>query len=275
MSVRHHSFGIGVDIGGTGIKAGLVDVTEGALAGDRLKAPTPEGATPREVIEVTRCLIRELCSEYPDTPVGIAFPAVVKEGITLSAANVSDEWVGFDAADRFCQLLERPVGLINDADAAGLAEQRFGAAADCQGTVLLTTLGTGIGTALIRRGVLLPNTELGHLEIDGSDAETRASNAARLRDALSWHEWATQRLERYFDTCERLLSPDLIVVGGGVSKKHKHFLPLLQTEASVVPARFRNNAGILGAAAAVVGKDSPDNSAGTNGSADTPGSVQA
>lgn len=251
MSVRHDSFGIGVDIGGTGIKAALVDVADGALAGNRLKVQTPEGATPNEVLEVTAGLIRDLCEEHPQAPVGIAFPAVVKEGITLSAANVSDEWVGLDAAQRFQEALDRPVALINDADAAGLAEQRFGAASECQGTVLLATLGTGIGTALICHGVLVPNTELGHLEIDGSDAETRASNAARLREGLSWSDWATQRLQRYFDICEGLLSPDLIVVGGGVSKKHKHFLPLLRTSAPTVPARFRNNAGILGAAAAV------------------------
>jgi polyphosphate glucokinase len=182
-----------------------------------------------------------------DTPIGITFPAVVQHGITLSAANVDESWIGTDAETLFSETLGRPVLVVNDADAAGFAEVQFGAGKGIHGVVLVTTLGTGIGSALFVDGKLVPNTEFGHLEIDGHDAEKKASDAARERNDLSWSQWA-KRLQRYYSHVEALLSPDLIIVGGGVSKKHEKFLPHLDLRAPIVPAQLRNDAGIIGAA---------------------------
>ena len=184
-------------------------------------------------------------------PLGVCFPAVVKHGRTLSAANISDEWIGLPAEGLFEQELGREIHFINDADAAGYAESRYGAAVGAEGLVILTTLGTGIGSALLYDGVLVPNTELGHLQVDGHDAETRAAYSAMEREDLDWDEWA-QRLQRYYSTVEFLFSPDLFVVGGGVSKHHERFLPLLDLKTPIVPAVHRNNAGILGAASLAV-----------------------
>ena len=179
--------------------------------------------------------------------IGVTFPAVIQHGVARTAANVDKTWIGTDVEALLGEHLGRPVTVVNDADAAGYAEARFGAARDVQGTVFMATLGTGIGSALIVDGHLVPNTELGHLEVDGKDAETRAADSARERDGLTWEHWA-RRLTRYLSAVERLLWPDLIVVGGGVSKKADKFLPLLQIRTPVVPAGLRNDGGIIGAA---------------------------
>ncbi|WP_350346748.1 polyphosphate--glucose phosphotransferase [Agromyces sp. G08B096] len=241
---------IGIDIGGTGIKGAIVDLATGELVSDRRKVATPEGGRPADILDATVDLLAELDdadSEAPRLPVGVCFPAVVKRGLTLSAANISKEWIGLPAEQKFEEELGRDIHFINDADAAGVAELRYGAAVGTEGLVILTTLGTGIGSAFIYDGVLVPNSELGHLEIDGHDAEDRAAYSAMEREELSWTDWA-KRLDRYYQVVEALFSPDLFIVGGGVSKHHEQFLPLLQIDTPIVPAVHRNNAGILGAA---------------------------
>ncbi|MBC7441778.1 MAG: ROK family protein [Ramlibacter sp.] len=244
---------IGIDIGGTGIKGAVVDLVSGQLLSDRVKLPTPKGGRPADIIETTRALLATVSSVAgaSSLPVGICFPAIVKNGHTMSAANVSDKWIGLAAEELFQKSLEQPIHFVNDADAAGYAESQFGAAKGVQGVVLLTTLGTGIGTALLNDGVLVPNTELGHLQIDGVDYETRAAYSAKEREHLSWDKWAS-RLQKYYSTVEALFSPDLFIVGGGVSKHHQDFLPLLKLKTPIIPAVHRNNAGILGAAALAV-----------------------
>lgn len=239
---------IGIDIGGTGIKGGVVDLTTGELVSDRVKLPTPHGGEPDAVVEVTREVLDRLTGGDPEDPVGVCFPAIVKGGRTLSAANVSKKWIGLKAEKKFEKALGRDIHFVNDADAAGFAETTFGAAKGVQGLVLLTTLGTGIGTALIYNGVLVPNAELGHIEINGHDAESRAAYSAKEREDLSWEKWA-DRLNVYYSRLEFLLSPDLFVIGGGVSKRWDEFAGLLKSNTKTVPATFRNNAGILGAAA--------------------------
>jgi len=242
---------IGIDIGGTGIKGAIVDLTTGALLSDRVKLPTPKGGRPQDIIDTTKQLLAKLSTRTDDLPVGVCFPAVIKNGHTMSAANVSDKWIGLAAESLFEKALQLPIHFVNDADAAGYAESQFGAARSVRGVVLLTTLGTGIGTALLNDGLLVPNTELGHLQIDGKDYETKAAYSAKERDDLSWEKWAS-RLQKYYSTLEMLFSPDLFIVGGGVSKHHEHFLPLLQLKTRIIPAVHRNNAGILGAAALAV-----------------------
>lgn len=240
------SLAVGVDIGGTGIKGAIVDVASGALTTDRIKKATPEGGKPQDITAVVKEIIGEL-APGDDVPVGVCFPAIVRDGKTMSAANVSKKWIGFEAEALFEKELGRSIHFVNDADAAGFAEQQFGAAKGKDGLVIVTTLGTGIGTALINDGVLIVNSELGHLEIEGHDAESRASFAAKERDDLSWKHWA-KRLQKYYSTLEALLSPELFVVGGGVSKQYEEFLPLLDLQADIIPATLRNNAGIIGAA---------------------------
>lgn len=243
---------IGIDIGGTGIKGAIVDLETGELLSDRVKLPTPKGGRPQDVIETTREILATVSAGAAgDVPIGVCFPAVVKNGHTMSAANVSSTWIGLAAESLFEKGLGAPIHFVNDADAAGYAESQFGAAKGVPGVVLLTTLGTGIGSALLNDGVLVPNTELGHLEIDGRDYETRAAYSAKEREDLSWAKWAS-RLQKYYSTLERLFSPDLFIVGGGVSKYHADFLPLLTLGTPIVPAVHRNNAGILGAAALAV-----------------------
>jgi len=237
---------IGIDIGGTGIKGALVDVRTGTLLSERLRYATPEGGSPKEIAAVLRDLISHL-PKASGLPVGICFPAVVKDGVTKSAANVSKEWIDLDADRLFEKELKRVVHVLNDADAAGLAEAKFGAARDTKGLVVVVTLGTGIGTALIYNGKLIPNAELGHIEIDGVDYESKAAYSAKEREGLSWEQWA-QRLQKYFEKLEAYLTPDLFIVGGGVSKEHELFLPLIKLKTKVVPATSRNSAGILGAA---------------------------
>ncbi len=238
---------IGIDIGGTGIKGALVDVKNGEMIGDRVRVETPEGGSTDDIIATVKALIKKLPAAPADTPIGICFPAVVQHGVTKSAANISKKWIGFDADKAFTKALNREVHLVNDADAAGLAEMRFGAGRAERGLVIMTTLGTGIGTALFFDQKLIPNAELGHIEIDGVDYESMAAFSAKEREDLSWQQWA-ERLQKYYSTLQRLFSPDMIIVGGGVSKQHEEFLPLLDIDCEIVPAEMRNNAGILGAA---------------------------
>jgi polyphosphate glucokinase len=238
---------IGIDIGGTGIKGALVDVKKGELASERVRFATPEGGKAVDIAEVVAALIEDLPGVHSWTPVGICFPAVVRHGVTMSAANVDKEWIGLNAEELFEKRLGRKVYILNDADAAGIAELKFGAAKKRKGLVIMTTLGTGIGTALFTNGHLVPNAELGHLEIDGIDYETKAAFSAKERENLSWDAWA-ERLQKYYSRLEALFSPDLIIVGGGVSKNHQEFLPKLKLQAEIVPALKRNSAGILGAA---------------------------
>ena len=239
---------IGIDIGGTGIKGALVNVKKGEIIGERIRVMTPAGGRPDDISRVVADLVKQLTGDRGSLPVGICFPAVVKHGKTMSAANISKEWIGLDAESLFEKALNRHVHIMNDADAAGVAEVKYGAAKKHKGLVFMSTLGTGIGTALFVKGELVPNAELGHLEIDGVDYETKAAYSAMEREELSFTEWA-ERLQKYYSTVERLFSPDLIIVGGGISKSHEQFLPLLKLTAPIVPAIKRNNAGILGAAA--------------------------
>lgn len=238
---------IGIDIGGTGIKGAVVDIKKGELVGERVRFETPEGGTPRDISDVVAKLITALPEAKSNMAVGICFPAVVQHGKTMSAANISKEWIGLDADRMFEKKLSRKVHVLNDADAAGVAEMRFGAAKKARGVTIMTTLGTGIGTAIFINDKLVPNAELGHLEIEGVDYETKASFAAKERENLSWEAWA-KRLQTYYSRLEALLSPDLIIIGGGVSKHWEKFIPLLDLRATVVPAQKRNSAGILGAA---------------------------
>jgi polyphosphate glucokinase len=247
--------GFGIDIGGSGIKGCPVDLDAGAFAAERRRTPTPSPSTPAAVAGVVAEIVASFGDVAADVPVGVTFPAVIQHGVARTAANVDKAWIGTDVAGLLRRELGRPVRVVNDADAAGYAEARYGAAKGVRGTVFMATLGTGIGTALIVDGVLVPNTELGHLEIDGHDAETRAADSARDAEGLTWEQWA-KRLTRYFGTIERLFWPDLIVVGGGVSKKADKFLPLLELRTPIVPSTLRNDGGIVGAALLAV--EGPD-----------------
>lgn len=238
---------LGIDIGGSGIKGAPVDLATGEFTADRLRIPTPGVSTPAAVAAVVRELVDSF--DLPaGTPVGVAFPGPIHHGRISFIANLDESWTGVHLADVLSDALGRPVHAANDADAAGYGEALFGAARDARGTIIVTTLGTGIGSAIIVDGTLVPNTELGHLEIDGFDAESRAAESAREREDLSYPQWA-ERLQRYYETLEMLFSPDLLVVGGGISKHHERFLPLLDLKAPIVPAQLRNRAGIVGAAA--------------------------
>jgi len=239
---------LGVDIGGTGIKAAIVDTTSGELLTDRVKLFTPKGGEPKPIVETTLQVIQKLGGVPEGAPVGVCFPSIVKHGRTLTANNISKKWIDLDAERLFEEALGHPISFVNDADAAGYAELHFGAANNVPGMVLVTTLGTGIGSALIWDGQLVPNLELGSLELDGEMAEKRAAYSAKEREDLSWKQWA-KRLQRYYDYLERIFSPDLFVVGGGVAKNAHDFLPLLELRTPIVPAVHLNNAGIIGAAA--------------------------
>jgi polyphosphate glucokinase len=239
---------LGIDIGGTGIKAAPVDTATGQLMAARQKLGTPQPATPAGVAKVVGQLVQDF---KWDGPVGITFPGVVVGGVIYTAANMDPSWIGVDAAKLFGSETKLAVTVLNDADAAGVAEMRFGAGKGVQGTVLLLTLGTGIGSALFIDGLLVPNTEFGHIEIRGKDAEKRASEHAREEHDLSWGDWAG-RVDEYLEQMEALLSPGLIIIGGGVSRKSDKFLPYLtRLRAKVVPASLHNDAGIVGAAMAV------------------------
>ena len=240
---------LGIDIGGSGIKAAPVDTATGQFMAERQKLLTPQPATPEALAKVVVQLVR---SFNWTGLVGITFPGVVVDGVVRTAANVDSSWIGVDAVKLFGSETNLTVTVLNDADAAGVAEIHFGAGKDVHGTVLLLTLGTGIGSALFTDGVLVPNTELGHIEIRGKDAEKRASDHAREEHQLSWDDWAA-RVDEYLEHMEALLSPGLIIIGGGVSRKSSKFLPLLtaRVRANVVPAALQNEAGIVGAAMAV------------------------
>ena len=240
----------GIDIGGTGIKGALVDVVTGELATARRRYPTPQPATPTAVAEV----VAQLVAETGWTGVvGATFPAVIKHGVARSAANVDPSWIGTDADQVFTEAMgaRNEVTVLNDADAAGIAEVRFGAAKGVSGVVILLTFGTGIGSAVLVDGILVPNTELGHLELDGHDAESRAAASVRDEHGMSYKVWA-QRVNHYMQHVERLFSPDLFVVGGGVSKNADKWVPRLELTAPVKPAQLLNNAGIVGAAIAAI-----------------------
>ena len=237
---------LGIDIGGSGIKGAPVDVDKGEMLTRRYRIRTPQPSEPQAVAKT----VKKIAKHFKwDGPIGCGFPAVVQRGITRTAANVDDRWIGTNAAALFSEATGCPVKVINDADAAGLAEMSFGAGQGRTGVVLLVTIGTGLGTSVFIDGTLLPNTELGHIEIDCSDAELMASDAARTREKLSWEEWGN-RLNTYLDNLERLIWPDLIILGGGVSKRHKKFMPYITIQAEVVIADAFNEAGIIGAALA-------------------------
>jgi polyphosphate glucokinase len=235
----------GIDFGGSGIKGAPVDLERGEFAAERERIPTPQPSTPDAVAGV----LADLLARFPESegPVGVTVPGVVRHGVVHSAANIDRTWLGADADALFTKATGRDVHVVNDADAAGLAEVRYGAARGRNGLVIVTTLGTGIGSALVYDGVLVPNSELGHLEIDSHVAEKRAANSVRENEDLSWEEWA-ERLTTYYRALEKLFSPDLLVVGGGVSKKAANYLPLLDLDTEIVPATLRNKAGIVGAA---------------------------
>lgn len=238
---------LGIDIGGTGIKGAPVDVREGKLVEERFRVETPHPATP----EAVAATVAEVVEHFHwKGPIGATMPGVVKNGVLLTAANIDKAWIGTDAAKLFSDATGCPVSVLNDADAAGIAEMRFGAGVGRNGVVVMVTLGTGIGFALFNDGVLLPNTELGHLEMNGKDAEDQAS--ARVRDEKdeSWKKWAN-KVDEYLDHVDALLWPDLIIIGGGVSKKADRFFPHLNTRAELVAAKFENEAGIVGAALAL------------------------
>ena len=236
----------GLDIGGSGIKGAPVDLGTGELTGERIKLDTPRPATPEAIVETAKKVVSESGWEGA---VGCGFPAVIKDGVAHSAANIEKSAIGFDFRENLQQTLGNPVNLVNDADAAGLAEMRWGAGRGVGGVVLMLTLGTGIGTALFVGGQLVPNTELGHIELHGGDAEHYAADSARKRDDLNWKEYAG-RLDEYVHAIENLLWPDRIIVGGGISKKSEKFLPHLTTRTEIVPAQMFNQAGIAGAALA-------------------------
>jgi polyphosphate glucokinase len=238
--------GFGVDIGGSGIKGCRVDLDKGELDGERVRIDTPQPSTPDAVYAV----VRQVVDQFGWTgPVGVTFPGVMKSGVAHTAANVDKSWIGTDVDAGLEALIPGAVHTLNDADAAGLAEMRYGAGRDKPGVVLMLTFGTGIGSALFVNGSLVPNTEFGHIQVDGEDGERRASAAAKDRDELSYPEWAA-RVDRYLDVLEAGVWPDLIIVGGGVSKKAHKWVPLLSTRTPVVPAELQNDAGIVGAALA-------------------------
>ena len=244
MATTSPAHAIGVDIGGTGIKGAPVDLDAGAFTAERIRIPTPQPATPDAVAAIVKEIVTKL--DAPGT-IGLTLPSVILDGIVQTAANIDHEWIGTDAKALFEEATGRPVGVVNDADAAGIAEVRFGAGKDRHGVVLLITLGTGIGSALFVDGTLVPNTELGHLPLHHGDAEDWAAESVRGDDDLSWKEWG-QRLSDYMELVEKLLWPNLIIIGGGVSRKSEKFLPHIRARTEIVPAQLLNDAGIVGAA---------------------------
>jgi polyphosphate glucokinase len=235
---------LGIDIGGSGVKGAPVDTVRGEFLAERYRVPTPQPSDVTSVVEA----VAEVAAQFNDFDrVGITFPGVVVDGVTRTAANVDKSWLDAPAAKLFTDRLGMPVSVLNDADAAGVAEVAFGAGRDQSGLIMMLTFGTGIGSALFLDGKLIPNTEFGHIEIDGKDAETRASDRAREADDMSWEKWAG-RVQDYLRTVEALLSPRLFIIGGGVSKKSDRFFPLIDIRTPMVPATLLNNAGIIGAA---------------------------
>jgi polyphosphate glucokinase len=238
--------GFGVDIGGSGIKGCLVDLEKGQLIGERLRIETPQPSLPDPVYDVVGRIVNHFGWSGR---VGVTFPGVMKNGVAHTAANVEKSWIDTDVDAGLDRLIPGTVETLNDADAAGIAEMRYGAGRDRAGVVLMLTFGTGIGSALFVDGHLVPNTEFGHIQVDGEDGERRASAAVKDREELTYPDWA-RRVDRYLDVLEAGLWPDLIIVGGGVSKKAHKWVPLLSTRTPVVPAQLQNDAGIVGAALA-------------------------
>lgn len=237
---------LGIDIGGTAIKAGVVNLKTGEVVGKRLSADTPEARTPEAMAETVAKLVkRGAVSEAPLC--GIGFPAVIKHGVVTTASNIDESWLGVNAAEAFGDAIGRPVAVLNDADAAGIAEVRFGVGRGVPGVIAMITLGTGIGTALLVEGTLVPNSELGHFKLNGKEADDLASNRAREELDLGWDRWA-KNIEEYFEALDRLIWPDLIIVGGGVSAEPEKFLPYIRVRPAVVAATLGNDAGIIGAA---------------------------
>ena len=243
-AVSTREFGFGIDIGGTGMKAAPVDLATGQLAVDRYRIDTPKPATPKALSKVVRKLVEHHAWKGP---VGVCMPSVVTRGIVKSAANIDKSWIDIDADDVFTAAVGAPVSVLNDADAAGVAEMRWGSGRGRTGVVLCLTFGTGIGSGLFVDGVLVPNTELGHLELDGPDIEKRAAASARSRDGLSWEQWG-DRVDHYLRHVVMLFSPELIIIGGGASKKPEKWLHRVDPGCEVVVATMANNAGIAGAA---------------------------
>lgn len=237
---------LGIDIGGSGIKGAPVNIQSGELTRDRYRISTPQPSTPMAVANEVAAVVQYFNWAGP---VGCTFPAVIKNGVAYSAANVDASWIGTDGAELFRQETGCPVLLVNDADAAGIAEMEFGAGKGHTGTVIMLTFGTGIGSAIFTNGVLVPNTEFGHMEIRGKDAEHRAADKIRKEKALTWEKWA-ERVNEFLARMELLFSPDLFIMGGGISKKYHQFFPLLKINAEIVPAQLLNHAGIIGAAMA-------------------------
>jgi polyphosphate glucokinase len=242
---------VGVDVGGSGVKIGSVDTGTGRLTRERIRVKTPSPSTPTAVLDVITRLVHRIDRRdgTAGAPVGVTVPSVVIDGVVRTAANISEEWVGFPVRERLADLLGRSVVALNDADAAGLAELRFGAGVGRSGTVITLTLGTGVGSAVFTDGVLVRNTELGHMEIRGRDAEKRSAADARIRRGLSWKAWAAD-LDEHLNAIHRLFWPQLFIIGGGVSKNADRFIPRLTVPCEVVPATLRNDAGIVGAAMA-------------------------
>lgn len=237
---------LGIDIGGSGIKGAIVDANSGEFASERLRIDTPQPAKPAPVAEV----VAEIAAQFNwSAAIGCTFPAIVQHGVTMTAANVDDAWIGTDARQLFENQTGNSVVVLNDADAAGIAEMRFGAGHGQAGLVVILTLGTGVGSSLFIDGRLVPNTEFGHLVIRGKAAELRASDRARQAKGYSWKRWA-RVLSEHLQYLEFLISPDLFIIGGGVSKKSEKFLPLIDCKTKIVPAQLRNRAGIVGAALA-------------------------
>ncbi|MFN0057788.1 MAG: polyphosphate--glucose phosphotransferase [Planctomycetota bacterium] len=247
---------LGIDIGGSAIKAAVVETTSGALCGERVRVPTPPAATPEEMARLVQQLAVTLGWRGL---IGCTFPGIVRRGVIESAANLNPAWVGIDAADLFARATNASTFVLNDADAAGLAEVEFGAGRGQRGVTLLLTFGTGIGSALFWNGQLLPNTEFGHIEIRGKSGEKRAAARVRNEKDLTWKQWAA-RVTEYLQKIEFLLSPDLLIIGGGISRSHEKFLRYLKTRARVVPAQHYNNAGIIGAACAAGVESAPTGS---------------
>jgi len=248
---------IGVDVGGSGIKAAVVDVESGRLRSERLRVPTPTPSTPDAVLASIARLVKRLVKSSglgDSTPIGIGLPGVTIDGRLMSAANIDPAWIDFPVVERMGRLLKRPVAIINDADAAGIAEMRFGVGKDQPGVVIFLTLGTGVGSGVFNDGVLVPNTEFGHLEIRGREAERRSAAVSRTRRGLSWKAW-TIDLDEHLDRIHQLMWPNLMILGGGVSKNADRYIPRLTVRCPVVPALLRNDAGIIGAA--IVAAEAP------------------
>ncbi len=244
---------LGIDVGGTGIKGGIVDSELGELVSERFRLATPQRKTPESITETVSRVVEHFAWKGS---AGAGFPAVIRHGQVHTAANIHDSWIGLNVRDMFEAATGCSFNVLNDADVAGMAEMRYGAGRGRDGVVLVVTLGTGIGSALFTDGHLVPNTEFGHIEIDGRAAESRAADSVRTRKDLSWKRWA-ERVDEYLHRLAFYLWPDLIIIGGGVSKKHDRFLPLLTVDTEIVPARLRNEAGIVGAACASATAHSP------------------